>query len=288
MKFKNSKETTDTSELMEEIKRIMAMNPGLGIDEINLFIQHKVDGRNNRPQPDFCGLSPVQMHNWLNAAFPDLSLVKIGTPNDLSTSPVMRYLSLLFDEAQKNGGSIKTTTKGNLPTSLVKMASGIIYRRAGHFHIKKDAQKLFQVQGLRAFYLPMLEAAVKRFNWAYFDGYNEQVDLRPFWLYMIWRITKHGQVDRLIQEVKTAFPDLLNQLSTDEYFSPSQQLEGMIECRFIQNFLQFWGFVVVDPRRYVDGKRLARKIQIQPLLQGTFEFQTEGHEREGGLNRGVR
>ena len=127
--------------------------------------------------------------------------VTIHTPDNLKTSPVMRYLDLVLDKAMQNDGSFKTTSKGNLPTRIVKQASellpefavseyerhisiseyagsnedkfnalhysrvmadiaGIIYRRSGRYHVKKNSfKKQYLAHGIQAFFIPMLEAA---------------------------------------------------------------------------------------------------------------------------------
>jgi hypothetical protein len=46
----------------------------------------------------------------------------------------------------------------------------------------------------------------------------------------------------------------------------------LIESRVIERFLQFWGFVTVNPKRYINQERLPRKADIQPLLRQAFEF----------------
>ena len=38
----------------------------------------------------------------------------------------MRYLDLVLDKAMQNDGSFKTTSKGNLPTRIVKQASELL------------------------------------------------------------------------------------------------------------------------------------------------------------------
>ncbi|MGL4473305.1 MAG: SecC motif-containing protein [Shewanella sp.] len=292
---------------------MLAMNPHLSLDELNVALQHKVQDRNNHPHPDFCGVTPMQMTNWLYAPFDELQWVSISTPDDLSFSPVMRYLALILDEAMQNEGSIKATTKGNLPTKLVKQASellpefavsqfsinisisefagsnedkfnalhytrvlaeiaGIIYRRSGRYHVKKSAAKQYQTQGIHAFFKPMLEAAISKYNWGYLDSVEYDVDLRTFWLFMLWRLQSHSSVDKLIEEVITAFPDLLLAPSADDYFSPEKNLSRVIESRFIKRFLQFWGFIIIDPRRYLHDEPIARIVQLQPLLRDTFQF----------------
>lgn len=50
----------------------------------------------------------------------------ISTPDDLSASPVMRYLTLILDEAMGQEGSFKATSKGNLPAKLVKQANELL------------------------------------------------------------------------------------------------------------------------------------------------------------------
>lgn len=150
--------------------------------------------------------------------------------------------------------------------------SGIIYLRGGRYHVKKSAQKQYQALGIQAFFKPMLEAAISKYNWGYLDGFEFDADLRTFWLFMLWRIQSHSSVDQLVEEVEVAFPNLLLAFPTDEYFSPERNLSMLIESRFIKRFLQFWGFVTIDPRRGINAEPVARVVQVQPLLKQTFQF----------------
>ncbi|MBO1898655.1 SEC-C domain-containing protein [Shewanella sp. BF02_Schw] len=301
------------AQVFGDVDAMLAMNPNLSLDELNAALQHKVQDRNNQPHPDFCGVTPTQMANWLYAPFDELQWVTISTPYELLASPVMRYLALILDEAMAQDGSFKATSKGNLPAKLVKQASellpefavaqferhisisefagsnedkfnalhytrvlaeisGIIYRRSGRYHVKKSAQKQYQAEGIQAFFKPMLEAAISKYNWEYLDGFEYDIDLRPFWLFMLWRIQSHNSVDQLVEEVMTAFPDLRQSFPTEDDFSPERSLSILIESRFIERFLQFWGFVTIDPRRYLNAEPVARVVQVQPLLKHTFQF----------------
>lgn len=301
------------AQVLDDIEAMLAMNPDLSLDELNAALQHKVQARNNQPHPDFCGMTPTQMTNWLYAPFDQLLWVTISTPDELSASPVMRYLALILDEAMAHDGVFKATSKGNLPAKLVKQASellpefavaqfesnvsisefagsnedkfnalhytrvlaeisGVIYRRSGRYHVKKSAQKQYQALGIQAFFKPMLEAAISNYNWGYLDCFEYEVDLRTFWLFMLWRIQNHNNLEQLVKEVVTAFPDVLRAFPTDAYFSPERNLSMLIESRFIERFLQFWGFVIMDPRHYINGEPVARVVQVQPLLNQTFQF----------------
>ncbi|GGD68392.1 YecA family protein [Lacimicrobium alkaliphilum] len=150
--------------------------------------------------------------------------------------------------------------------------AGIIYLKSGRFYVKKVAQKQYQLYGLGAFFLPMLESAVKQYNWGYLDSWPDDVDLRPFWLFMLWRLQTHGSVDKLTDEVCRAFPTLLKQVPEDDYFSPQERLDALISSRFVVRFLQFWGFVTIDPKRYSDGVRIPRKVILLPLFKHCFTF----------------
>ena len=297
----------------DDLKKILAMNPDLTIDELNLVAKQRVNESNNRPIDDFCGLSPTQMSNWLYGRLDELQDVTVSTPDDLSKSPVMRYLSLILDEAVANNGSFRATSKGNLPAKLVKQASDllpefpvsqfntpvmisdfagsnedkvdalhytrilasiteIVELRGGRYQVKTSVIDRYQSEGCHAFYLPMLEAAVCRYNWAYFDYWETDVDLRTFWLFLLWRIQSHGSIDQLMIEAATAFPDALNQLPDDQYESSTELFETLIDYRFIKRFLGFWGFVTVNPLRFRHGKPIPRIAEIQPLLKETFKF----------------
>ncbi|MBZ9611542.1 YecA family protein [Rheinheimera maricola] len=301
------------SDVFDDIAQTVAMNPNLTLEELNLVAQQRMAERNNRHSADFCGLTPTQMANWLYAPLDELEWLTISTPEDISSSPVMRYLTLIFDEAMQNNGSFKATSKGNLPAKLVKEAgdllpefavnqhrtnisisefsginedkfnalhyarvlaeiAGIIYLRSGRFHLKKAAQKQYQAQGIKAFFLPMLEAATTKYNWGYLDSFEHDVNLRSFWLFMLWRLQSHGSIEQLIDDVAKAFPDLLRQLTPNEHFSPIRLLSLLIESRFIKRFLQFWGFVTADPKTYLDGVKVPGKVCIQPLLTQSFSF----------------
>jgi len=302
--------------MLDDLEQVVAMNPNLSLEDLNIVAGQKVKAANERPHPDFCGLSPTQMSNWLYAPFKELEWVTIHTPSNLKTSPVMRYLELILDEAVQTDGSIKATSKGNLPTKIVKQASellpdfavsqfeahisiseyagsnedkfnalhysrvlaeisGIIYRRSGRYHIKKAAQKQYLIRGIQAFFIPMLEAATTQYSWGYLDGWEHDVDLRTFWLFMLWRLQCHGNTELLIEEVITAFPDVLLKCPEEMYSSPSQLLATMIESRFIKRFLEFWGFVTVAPMSHTNELRKPDKVKIQPLMKQSFQFGLE-------------
>lgn len=301
------------AEILEHAEQVMALNPHLTADEISAVMQHKIDQRNHQVEPDFCGLTPAQLDNWLHAPFDQLAGIMVATPDDLSASPVMRYLGLIIDEALAGDGAFKATATGNLPAKLAKQASAllpefaiarydtepsisafcgnnenhfealyytrvlaelssIIYRRSGRYHPKKTALKQYQQDGLKAFFIPMLEAAIYRFNWNHLDGYAEAPELQSFFWFMLWRLHTHQSLGQLNMEMLQAFPSLIEVFPEKQYFTPQQQLESAIRARLVNRLLEFWGFVVMDPAYAYGRAERGKPVEIQPLFKHTFGF----------------
>lgn len=85
--------------MLDDIEQAAAMTPNLSLEELNIIEEQKMKAANDRPHPDFCGLSSIQMSHWLYSPFKALEQVTIHTPDHLNTSPMMRYLALMLDEA---------------------------------------------------------------------------------------------------------------------------------------------------------------------------------------------
>lgn len=289
----------------KEAKPVVLMDPNFTMDELNAELQRRMAEQKSRPNNNYCGLSSTQMTNWLSATLDEKQGVTITAPADLATSPVMRYLEVILDEAMSQGGSFKVTAKGNLPLKVVKQAqavlpelavasdgqepssseftgsneerfnalhyarilaelAGIISLKSGRIHVSEEAQALYQSQGLKAFFLPMLEAVVVKYNWSYFDDLAE-VSLSKYWLFMLWRLQGHCSITQLIDDVNKAFPKLAQQFTQGENGSAKEQLDACIASRFVKRFMQFWGFVSLDSKEPTG-------VKIQPLLGQTFTF----------------
>ncbi|MGI0153232.1 YecA family protein [Pseudidiomarina sp. WS423] len=111
------------NEIYDELEQTLAMIPNLSLDELNLVAERMMNDRNNKPVDDFCGLSPNLMQNWLYAPMNQLQGRTVETPTVFSHCPVVRYLELIINVAMENGGKFKATSKGNLPTFIVKQAT---------------------------------------------------------------------------------------------------------------------------------------------------------------------
>lgn len=112
-------------ELFADLEQLTLSNPGLSLEDLETVVASRIQAQNSKPSADLCGLSPEQMHNWINAPWNAWEGVEFSTPADVSSSPVMRYLEILLENLLEGGDSIKLTTKGNLPLRVVQQCNAI-------------------------------------------------------------------------------------------------------------------------------------------------------------------
>lgn len=275
---KDQKQTT-------EAKPVVLMDPNSTMDEVNAELQRRMAEQKSKLKSDSESRLKTQMSDWVDSAFNKKEGVTISAPSDVSASPVMRYLGVILDEAMSQKGSFKVTAKGNLPLKVVKVAqallpefavakyqsnnsaftgsneerfgalryaraltelAGIIEITGGRVHVKEEAQQQYQAQGLKAFFMPMLEAAVTKYDWTDFDS-SSDIEARKYWLFMLWRLQDHCSMTKLVDDVKT------------------EQLDSSALSCFVEHFLQYWGFVTVDGVNSKD-------VELQPLLEKAFKF----------------
>lgn len=299
-------------ELFADLEQLTLSNPGLSLEDLETVVASRIQAQNSKPSADLCGLSPEQMHNWLNAPWNSWQGVEFSTPADVSSSPVMRYLDILLENLLEEGGSIRLTTKGNLPLRIVQQCAAIadqlpsvgnlypislseyrgrneddfnalhytrviaeladiLYQRRGCLHVKKDAQKKFQQQGIGSFYADMLESATSQYNWAYLDAFSNQLTFRELWLFMLWRLQSHCCIQQLVEEVAVVLGPIFEQMPQPEYASKQHELTNIVSIRFVWRFLGFFGLVRHSESRESFSVTPV-KVEFTPLMAASFKF----------------
>ncbi|CZF84044.1 SecC motif-containing protein [Grimontia marina] len=158
-------------------------------------------------------------------------------------------------------------------TRLLAEIAKIIQLKRGYFVLGAHAKRTYEKEGISGLYFVMLETAVTHYNWAYLDGWQEDISLQQFWRFMLWRLSCHSDISRLTQEMSIAFHDLIHQIEPSPYCNQQDTLGRMIETRFVSRFLEYFGMVVVNPLRMTpEGKPITPKATLQPLLKQTFSF----------------
>ncbi len=304
--------------ITQELQNTIMMHSDLSTDDLQVVLDHKVKQHNERGIDDFCGLSAEIMHSWLNDKCNEALNIRFNAPLcDTSYAPILAYVEVVVTDIIENGGKLKATTKGNLPTKTVKKAalllsglavakyekelsisefsgstedkfnamhvtrvllqqSGFIKLQKGVFSLTKKGQTLYQSQGLHAFFVPLLHYYIEEYNWGYLDGYPDETMISMCWAFSFWRLQQHGNVEQLCDEIDTAFPWLKAELPENAYSTQQEQFERIIECRLIERFMTLFGFALIDPCRYQNGKKRPFNLELQPLFTEVVQFERLG------------
>ncbi|PKG38942.1 YecA family protein [Psychromonas sp. Urea-02u-13] len=117
----------ETQNIAHELQNIVAMNPDLSLEDLQVVLEHKVDQQNNRAIDNYCGLSPEVMHSWIHDDCSNAVSVTFTAPKiSAFDSPLLAYVEIILTDILDNMGKLKATPKGNLPTKTVKKASLIL------------------------------------------------------------------------------------------------------------------------------------------------------------------
>ncbi len=301
--------------LARDLHNVVAMNPDLTLDDLQIVMDHKVQQKNKQAVYDFCGLSPEIMHSWIHDDCLNALHISINQPEfSAFSSPLLSYVEVIITDMLNNNGKLKATTKkGNLPTKTVKKASsllsnlaiskydtdasisefsgsnedkfnalhvtrillqhaGFIKLQKGYFSLTQKGEKLYLKQGLNAFFVPLLQYYIEKFNWGYLDGYPDEAIISMCWAFTFWRLQHHGKLEQLCEEVNTAFPWLQAELPESTYFTKQEQFNNLIKSRLIDRFMALFGFAMVDPRRYKEGKKIPTNLTLLPLFYQVVKF----------------
>jgi len=192
--------------LKSSIEKILQENPNTLMDDLNKKVQIAIDEYNNTVTNDFQGLSPKQMSDLVYKDWGE-NIISIN-PQKLDGSDVpfiqqIRYFINLVNDAKE----IKLTSRGYLPPSIVKdiysqkfitdmmielgttkltketdvdniVLMKIICTKVGL--IKKQHNKISLTHSTMKkmysndFFNKIFEVVFKKFNWAYFDPFDDE------------------------------------------------------------------------------------------------------------------
>lgn len=206
-----------------------ARSSKLPLAEINRKMAAFVKRLNERPNPDFEGLSPDQMHFVLHDPFHPESPVR---PHDhypdgvLDRVPFFGLMETLYAEIQARG-QLKLTPKGNLPLDVCRRLyerklltqddiedgftkriseenvvfihalkacisiGGLVKKRNNAFSLTKDGEKAL-TRGRSALFGQVLRDFTTRLSWAYFDGADDPKAGQTGWAYSLRLLHRHG------------------------------------------------------------------------------------------------
>ncbi len=280
------------------------------LEDAQAFVTQYVQRQNLRPQDEFHGLSPAQMHRLLDRPFLSPELVRIPEVLDVNpAAPILRLFNLLTNAIGEQG--LKPTAKGNLPrklcrdaalsywgeetyqkrtrfsginrendfsdlhvTRLVAELAGLVRKYKGRFILSRDCRRLLAGDGPAAIYSRLFRTYVTQFNWAYRDGYPELQFIQSAFLFTLYLLSRYGDIWRPQEFYEDtflrAFPMVLDDIDPG-LMSPEETLANCYSWRTLVNFAGFLGLAAVEPSSD-DFLCIEYRVKALPLLGDAVQF----------------
>jgi hypothetical protein len=306
--------TTGTDEVRDalaDLKNDLQGREFASLEEVQVAADAHLRRRNSVQLAEFHGLSPEQMHRFLCFPFesPTLARFNVDIPQS-SNAPVLALFSLLADAIGDTG--LKATAKGNLPQSFCREAAhtfwgeekyaerlrfgsirtetdffdmhcmrllaglaGLIRKVKGSFLLTAKCRKKVAARGVEAVYPDLFVASVKKFNWAYHDGFQEIFFLQRSFLFSLFLLSRYGGTSRpqsfYEDNFLAAFPRLLDEIQDVSYQTVEETARKAYFYRVFDHFAAFFGLVGLQA---VTEERSSKTYTITklPLLDHFISF----------------
>ncbi|MCC8360154.1 hypothetical protein [Salinimicrobium sediminilitoris] len=266
-------------------------------ENLKAHLDEIIHNYNRKASPDFEGLSPEQMYCLVNDPFSVESPLKLRTldPEDFARIPILNQIKYLIAHLKEND-ELKLTKKGFLPVKLVAdlynqgyikdvhIEEGIskLYKEtdAGVIHLSRLLLELSGMTKKRNGKLSLTKAGGKiaandqellelifktmclKFNWSYFDGYEDENVGQLGFGFSLLLLSKYGQQSRpaafYLEKYLQAFPQLLERIEPG-YRSPQEYALAMYSIRSFDRFLLYFNFISKSGGEFDPAKHLEIK-----------------------------
>lgn len=135
--------------------------------------------------------------------------------------------------------------------------------------------RLYEQNGIQACFIPMLEAALYKYDWSYFDNIATLEEINIFWAFMVWRMSKHQNPKRLQLELIETWPALKKKINNVNNLSSDDLFADIIYFRFTTRFLLYFGFIksnFADDSNERPSDICEEKLILTPIFHDTFSF----------------
>ena len=281
----------------------------MDLKDIQKHIDKMMEEQNNLSNPDFEGYSPSEMHQILYFPFTNDSPLKLQklSEADYNKIPMLNQVKYLTDLIKKNK-EIKLTKKGFLPTKIVSdlfnqgfmkddfiekgitklyketdsitinlprillELAGLTKKRNGKLSLTKSSQKIL---GDNEELLQLIFSTfTNKFNWAYYDGYEDDRIGQLGYGFSLILLSKYGQEKHrdsfYAEKYFRAFPQLMSTVEP-EYNTPEKYASNCYSIRTFDRFLDYFGLINIEEQmiRYDDKKHITKTELFDSLINCT-------------------
>ena len=297
----------------EQLRDLLEDGSFNSLEDMEAELDRAASRVNTTPSDNFRGLSPEQMHGVLYHPFNAPKVARFAERVAMPTKPPVMIIFNAMIEAIGEGGA-KATAKGNLPlavcnpvaeayragvdpdselipgvhsareddfhslhvTRLVAAMAELIETHRGRFRLTDKYRSIAAEEGMPRLYPLLAHTFVKKFNWAYSDGYPELPFIQHSFLFTLYLLHLDGEKPRpntfYRQAYLKAFPALINEAPGNRYSSPEEIVSHCYSVRTLDRFTTFFG---LTERRY-EREHAARPfdsiVRKTPLLDAWVRF----------------
>lgn len=283
---------------------------------LNEELKKQQDKINQTPLEDFDNLSPEDMYNIVYYPFTKDCPIqyKSGVGDKIYDdipflNLVEYYLNLIFQAKE-----IKLTTRGNLPTKIVKelYEKGFIkeemidkgYRklykeedsmtvqnakiiadlikltkkRNNKLSLTEKGKQFIRTDKREELFRLVFETYGYQFNLGFHDGYSDEGVVQPTLGYTIYLLLKYGKEERDLSfysdKILKAYPHILSVFEQSPYSSSEDEFRSCFNIRIMERFLNW--FNLIDRRIEKIPQKYFGKIYIRgKLIHKVFEIQND-------------
>jgi len=264
------------------------------------FVDEEIQKMNKSPRAEFEGYSPNEMDLIINHPLDTSSPIQLVNDNssDYQAIPLFNQVKFLFDLVEEQG-ELKLTAAGFLSPKLVVDLYGKGYIK--DYLIEKGISKLYREEGVdsiqlarillelssftkkrkniisltkegarqiandQLLFLDIFQNFTRKFNWSYFDSYQNQTIGQVGFGYSLILLAKYGDEYRspnfYATKYLTAFPP--QKQTNNPVLAFAQDPKNCYSIRTFDRFLDYVGFTEISKVDYSKlGERKVRKTEL--------------------------
>jgi hypothetical protein len=293
-------------DIKAELKKLLDSQSSINTPEFDDALNKIMEKKNNAPNKDFEGYSPIDMYQILNFLFEEKCPIRIKkmSQKDTEKIPIYNGVKFLVDYLVSNE-KIKLTSTGNLPTKIVSelynkkyfleesIENGIVNLRSendsNYIHlchiILTHISYAKKVKGIltltskgkknafnhQQFIEDILKFYCIKFNWDYLDSYKNFEVAKLGNGFSIYLLSKYGNVMRedyyYASKYFQAFPIISENINVKSFFqSKEEYLTNCFSMRTFKKFGQFFGLVKLDNKNRFSVPSMVQKTELLDLM----------------------
>lgn len=310
--------------IVEDLADFLAAKDSDSLQEMQALTNQFMRARNEKPADDFHGLSPSTMHRVLNFPFESPDLIEFCEQLKLQAhAPILTLLEGLFD--QIGDGIKPTATgnlplkvcravhqvfaeqhrdyhKISWPfrelrintepdfmdlhvARIVAEAAGLLRLYRGRFVLTGGCKKLLKSSGVAGLYPLLLKTYTRKFNWGYWDRYEEMPFIQQGFLFSVYLLQLYGnrwhESEFYANNYLNAFPMAADEVKETFYAEPEIIFKRCYTLRCLLYFVGLLGLAEIKGAAN-PAERNSFQLRATPLLGAVVKFKSKA-VRSGGV-----